>query len=236
MILVTGASGNAGSQVLNAVTRAGLPVKALYRSEADAATRPAGVQGVIADFADPAAMARALEGVEQVYLVCGPVPQLVELESKAITACRTAGVKHLLLNSALGAGTFDASFPRWHAEVERVAAAGVLHTIIRPNSFMQNIVNYYAPTVRTQGAFYSSVGGARFGFIDTGDIGTFVAKLFSSPAHQGKTYELNGPEAVTYTEVAEMISKVSGKPARYVDLPVEQQRQACWARACRRGR
>jgi len=230
MILVTGASGNVGSQVLNAVMKTGEPVKALYRSESDAAKRPAGVRAAIADFADPATMAQTLEGVDQVYLVCGPVPQLLELESKAIAACKNAGVQHIILNSALGAGTFNASFPSWHAEVEKVAAAsGVRHTIIRPNSFMQNIVTYFAPSIRSQGAFYSSVGDAHFSFIDTQDIGAFVARLFTNPVHQGKTYELNGPEAVAYSEVAEQISRITGKTVHYVDIPVEQQRQAMLA-------
>jgi uncharacterized protein YbjT (DUF2867 family) len=202
-------------------------LKALYRSEKDAANRPAGVPAAIADFADRSAMMRALEGVDQVFLVCGPVPQLVDLESKAIEACKAAGVQHLVLNSALGAGVFDASFPRWHNQVEKVlAASGLRHSIIRPNSFMQNIVNYYAPTIRTQGAFYSSMGAARVSFIDTRDIGAFVATLFTSPSHQGATYELNGPEALTYAELAEKVSQVTGTPARYVDIPIPQQRQA----------
>jgi uncharacterized protein YbjT (DUF2867 family) len=227
MILVTGASGNVGSQVLNQVVEAGKLVKALYRSEKDAASRPSGVQAAIADFADRAAMDRALHGVDQVFLVCGPVPQLVELESKAIEACKAAGVKHLVLNSAMGAGTFDASFPHWHAQVEKVAAAsGLPLSIIRPNSFMQNITNYYAPTIRTQGAFYSSMDNARVSFIDTRDIGAFVAKLFARPADQGKTYELNGPEALSYSQLADQISQVTGTPACYVDIPTAQQRQA----------
>jgi uncharacterized protein YbjT (DUF2867 family) len=227
MILVTGASGQAGSQVLNEVIKAGKPVKALYRSDKDAASRPQGAQAAIADFADRATMDRALEGVDQVFLVCGPVPQLVELESKAIEACKAAGVKHLVLNSALGAGTFEASFPHWHAQVEKVlATSGVPHTIIRPNSFMQNVVTYYAPAIRTQGAFYSSMGNARVSFIDTRDIGAFVATLFTSPAHRGKTYELNGPEALTYSQVADQVAQVTGTPASYVDIPIPQQRQA----------
>jgi uncharacterized protein YbjT (DUF2867 family) len=91
---------------------------------------------------------------------------------------------------------------------------------------MQNIVQYYAPTIRTQGTFYSSTGNAKLSFIDTRDIGAFVAKLFTSPAHQGKTYELNGPEALSYIQVADLISETTGTPARYVDIPMEQQRKA----------
>lgn len=227
MILVTGASGNVGSQVLKALLRSGQPVTAFYRSQSDAANAPAGVQTVIADFADAAAMARALAGIDKVFLVCAPIPQLVELESKAIAACKQAGVKFLVLNSAMGAGTFNSSFPRWHAQVENVLKhSGIPYAIIRPNTFMQNLVNYNAPTIRSEGAFYSSMGRSPVSLIDTGDIGEFVARLFSNAGHQGKTYELNGPEALTYDDVAQQISQVTGKTVSYVDIPVAQQRQA----------
>jgi uncharacterized protein YbjT (DUF2867 family) len=227
MILVTGASGNVGTQVLKALARTGQPLRALYRNERDASNVPPQVNTVVADFADPTSMDRALEGIDKVFLVCGPVPQLVELESKAIGACKKAGVKHLVLNSALGAGTFNSSFPRWHAQVEEVLKrSGVPYTIVRPNSFMQNLIIYYAPTIRTQGAFYASMGKSRVSFIDTRDIGEFVARLFATAEHQGKTYELNGPEALNYDEVAERISQATGRPARYVDIPVSQLRQS----------
>ena len=227
MILVTGASGNVGMQVLGALVRSRQPLRALYRSEKDASNAPPRVETVIADFGDPQSMARALEGIDKVFLVCGPVPQLVDLESKAIDACKKAGVKHLVLNSALGAGTFNSSFPSWHAQVEQIVQrSGIPYTIIRPNSFMQDLIIYYAPTIRTQGAFYASMGKSRISFIDTRDIGEFVAKIFASTDHQGKTYELNGPEALTYDEVAEQISQATGRPARYVDIPTAQLRQS----------
>ena len=80
MILVTGASGNAGGAVLKEVLKTNRPVKAMYRSPEDAAKAPAAVGAVIADFADKPSLGRALEGVDAVYLVCSPVRELVELE------------------------------------------------------------------------------------------------------------------------------------------------------------
>lgn len=227
MILVTGASGNVGSQVLRAVMRSGQPVAALYRAQADAERARSGVKTVIADFADAGAMERALEGVDKVFLVCAPIPQLVELESKAIAACKKAGVRYLVLNSAMGAGTFNSSFPRWHAQVEEtLKQSGIPYTIIRPNTFMQNLINYNAATIRSQGAFYASMGKSRVSFIDTRDIGEFVAKLFANAGHQGKTYELNGTEALTYDEVAQQISRATGRTVRYIDIPVTRQKQS----------
>lgn len=230
MILVTGASGNAGSQVLNALLRASQPVTAMYRSQAEAGNAPGGVKTVVADFGDPISMDRALQGIDKVYLVCAPVPQLVELETRAIESFKKARIQYLVLTSALGAGTFNASFPSWHGKVEAtVKTSGIPHTIVRPNSFMQNILAFFAPTIRTQGVFYSSMGKAPVSFIDTRDIGEFIAALLTKTGHEGKTYELNGPEALTYDQVAEQISEATGKPARYVDIPPEQQRQSMQA-------
>jgi len=91
---------------------------------------------------------------------------------------------------------------------------------------MQNLVAFYAPTIRTQGAFYASMGKARVSLVDVRDVGDFVAAVLVNPGHEGATYELNGPEAVTYDEVAERISKITGRAARYVDLPPAQLKQA----------
>jgi uncharacterized protein YbjT (DUF2867 family) len=91
---------------------------------------------------------------------------------------------------------------------------------------MQNLTTYYAATIQTQSAFYASMAKARVSFIDTRDIGEFVAQLFSAAGHEGKVYDLNGPEAVTYDEVAERISRLTGRSVRYVDIPPAQLRQS----------
>jgi uncharacterized protein YbjT (DUF2867 family) len=227
MILVTGASGNAGGAVLREVLKSNEPLRAMYRSRQDAAKAPTDVSSAIADFADKPSLLRALEGVGSVYLVCSPVRELVELESNMVDACREAGVRHVVLNSALGAGDYPKSFPSWHRKVEdKLKASGMEYTILRPNSFMQNILTYYAPTIRTQGAIYAAMGNARTSFIDLRDIAAVAAKTLTSPGHSGKTYELNGPEPLTYTELAERISRASGQTARYVDIPAETQRQS----------
>jgi uncharacterized protein YbjT (DUF2867 family) len=227
MILITGASGNAGGAVLAEVLKSGKPVKAMFRSKEDAVKSPVGAQAVIADFADKASLERSLEGVDAVYLVCSPVPDLVRLEGNMVDACRETGVRHLVLNSALGAEDYPKSFPSWHRQVEdQLKASGLDYTILRPNSFMQNIVAYYAPTIRSQSAFYATMGSARISFIDVRDIAAAAAKALTMPEHRGKIYELNGPEALTYAELAKKISGVTGREVRYVDISVEQQRNA----------
>jgi uncharacterized protein YbjT (DUF2867 family) len=224
MILVTGASGTVGRAVSAELRKAGAESKEMVRTAGDLP----GAHAVVADFSDKASMLRALEGVDTVFLVCSPIPALVELESNAIEASQESGVKHVVLNSSLGAGDYPKSFPGWHRKVEdKLRASGLAYTILRPNSFMQNITAFNAPSIRAQGAFYAATGNARYSFLDVRDVGAAAAKVLASPAnHAGKIYELNGPEAVTYTQLAERISKVTGRTATFVDIPEAAQRKA----------
>jgi uncharacterized protein YbjT (DUF2867 family) len=228
MILVTGASGSVGREVLSAVRKAGKPVVAMYRNVEDTGTAPPGVATVFADFADLATLQKALRGIKTMFLVCSPIPQLVELESNAIDAARQTGVRHIVLNSALGAADYPKSFPSWHRQVEeKLKLSGMDYSILRPNSFMQNIAAYQGPSIRAQGAFYAAMGNAKLSFIDVRDIAEITANILGNPAaHAGKIYELNGPQAFHYAEVAAMVSKVAGRQVRFVDIPEEAQRKA----------
>lgn len=195
----------------------------MYRSKEDAGKTPAAVPPAIADFQDKLSLRKTLEGVDTVFLVCSPVRELVQLESNMIDACQEAGVRSIVLNSALGAGDYPKSFPSWHRKVEeKLKASGIAHSILRPNSFMQNIVTYYAPTIRTQGAFYAATGDAPISYLDLRDIAKVTAKLLASAQHTGKIYELNGPEALKSSAIAGKISKVIGRRVQYVDLTEEQ--------------
>jgi len=98
--------------------------------------------------------------------------------------------------------------------------------VLRPNSFHQNVTAFYAPSIRAQGAFYSSMGDARVSFIDVRDIAVVAAKSLAADEHSGKTYELNGPEALTYPELAAKIPQHAGRAVQYVNIPVDAQRKA----------
>ena len=227
MILVTGASGNVGKAVLSEVARSGARHKAMYRSANESAKAPTGMETVLADFAKKETLAPALRDVDAVYLVCSPIPDLVQLETNMIDACVIAGVKHVVLNSALGAGEYSKSYPSWHRKVEdKLKSTEISFTILQPNSFHQNVVAFFAPSIRAQGVFYSSMRNARVSFLDVRDIAVVAAKALAGGDHTGKAYELNGPEALTYAELAEKIAKHAGRAVEYVDIPVDAQRKA----------
>jgi len=226
MILVTGASGSVGKEVLRAVAKTGAKHRAMFRS-ANEAAKAVGTDAVIADFAKPETLGLALTDVQSVYLVCSPIPELVQLESNVIDACVAAGVKHVVLNSAMGAADYGKSFPSWHGRVEdKLRSTKLSYTILRPNSFNQNVVAFFAPSIRAQGVFYGSMQNARNSFLDVRDIAAVAEKAFAGGEHAGKIYELNGPEALNYTELAAKISKHAGREVKYVDIPAEAQKKA----------
>ncbi len=214
MILITGASGSVGKVVLREAVRKEAKVRAMYRSREEAAKAPSGCEPVLADYADKQSLRKALQGVTSAYVVCSPIPQLVEL-------------KHVVLNSALGAGDYGKSFPSWHRKVEdKLKTTGLNYTILRPNGFLQNIVTYNAPSIRAQSAFYVAMGDAKVSYLDVGDIAVVAVKALHGGAHAGKTYELNGPEAISNGELAKRISKAAGRTVSYVDIPESAQREA----------
>jgi uncharacterized protein YbjT (DUF2867 family) len=227
MILITGASGSVGKTVLREAIGKEPKLRATYRSKEEAAKAPAGCEPVLADYSDKPSLRGAIEGVTRVFLVCSPIPQLVELESNVVDVCKESGVKHVVLNSAMGAGDYGKSFPSWHRKVEdKLKASGMSYTILRPNGFLQNIVAFHAASIRTQGAFYQAMGDAKVSYLDVGDIAAVAVKALQGGAHAGKTYELNGPEAISNEEMAKRISKVGGRPVKFVDIPEAAQREA----------
>jgi len=118
MILVTGATGGLGRAVVEAVQKSGEGVRAMIRNEKDARKLPAVVSTIVADFSDTPSLRRALADVDAVFVVCAPIPELVRLESNVVDACVAAGVRHVVLASALGAADYPKSFPSWHRQVE----------------------------------------------------------------------------------------------------------------------
>jgi uncharacterized protein YbjT (DUF2867 family) len=227
MILITGASGSVGKAVLQEAIRKESQIRGMFRSKEDAAKVPSGCEAVLADYADKQSLLKALGGVSSAYVVCSPIPQLVELESNMVDACKEAGVNHVVLNSALGAGDYPKSFPSWHRKVEdKLKSTGMSYTILRPNGFLQNIVAFNAPSIRAQGAFYAAMGDAKVSYLDVGDIAVVAVQALQGGAHAGKTYELNGPEAISNQELAARISKVTGRTVNFVNIPESAQRDA----------
>jgi uncharacterized protein YbjT (DUF2867 family) len=228
MILITGASGNVGKEVLKQIVRTPAQVRAAFQSPSKAAGAPSGVEIVIMDFNRPETLRSALKGVERVFLVGPPTPDLPALERKAVDEIKQSGIRHVVKLSAMGGRA--ATFPRQHADSEDyIKSSGVAYTFLRPNGFMQNMVNYNAPTINTQNAFYGCQGEGRVSHIDIRDIAAVAVKTLTEDGHEGKTHTLSGPAALSNAQIAQILSDDLAREINYVDLPPEQLKQAMLA-------
>ena len=228
MILITGASGNVGKEVLKQAAASGAEVRAAFHSANKAAMAPSGIEIATVDYDQPETLLAALKGIDKVFLVAPRAQNLVALERKVVDAIKQAGGAHIVKLSAMGGRA--AIYPRQHAESEDyIKSSGVPYTFLRPNGFMQNMINYNATTINTQNAFYGCQGDGKVSLVDLRDVAAVAVKALTEDRHQGMTYTLTGPRALTNAELAQILSDDLGREIRYVDLPVEQFKQALLA-------
>lgn len=224
MILVVGATGNTGSEVVRLLLQNGNQVRAVTRDPDRAALMPAlqGADLVVGDSSRPETLHEVFEGAEKMYFVPATDVDWNRPQRQIIEMARSAGVKHIVRMSAIGASPDQPSMSlRFHFEGESdIESSGMAYTHIRPNSFFQNCL-FDAEPIRAEGRFYSAVGDARFAKIDTRDIAAVIAKVLSEEGHEGKTYELTGPEPITYAMMAAKLSAAVGRRVEYVNLSAE---------------
>ena len=221
MILITGAGGTVGSELVKALSAAGVKFRAAYNSptKVDQARRN-GLDAVAIDYAKPETVAAALAGADHLFLLGAGAAGQTEAEIGVVRAAKKAGVKHVVKLSVWGADGEAFSFAKVHRPVEReLEASGLGWTFLRPNGFMQNLPNFFAATIKSQGAFYTPSRGCHISHVDVRDIAAVASKALTDPGHEGKIYTLSGPEALTYTEIAAKLSAAIGKPVTYVDVP-----------------
>jgi uncharacterized protein YbjT (DUF2867 family) len=170
------------------------------------------------DFENEKTFSGALEGVEKVFLLPPLLPNQLEVMNAFVDAAKRAGVLHIVKLSAIG--TDDETQPtaiKSHGANERhIRESGVAFTFLRPNSFMQNFITYFPPR---NGAIYLPWGNGTASFVDTRDIASVAAKALTSDGHGGRIYTLTGPAKLGIAEVALILSEVTGREFKYVDVP-----------------
>jgi len=228
MILVTGASSAIGKETVRLLTEVGIPVRCMSRNlDSPQAVAPSGSAAwVKGDFASPESLRAALRSVDTCLLLCAPGERQVELETNFIEEARHAGVKHLVKVSALGAA-HDALFAagRSHAEIEdRVERAGIAFTHVRPHFFMQNFLRF-AEMIRSDAKFVAAMGDARISLVDAQDVGAVCAALLRDGVHRERQIAVTGPQALSFGEIATLMSELLGRRINYVNAPEKSIRE-----------
>lgn len=146
-ILVTGSTGNVGREVVKQLVARGIEVKAATR--AIDKVNEKGVEFVNLDFSQSESIKQALAGVDKVMFITPNVPTAVEMSERFIEHAINAGVKHIVRLSGMGAQMEAITLAKRHRAIERaIEASGIAYTFLRPNTFMQNYVNYFAESIK----------------------------------------------------------------------------------------
>jgi uncharacterized protein YbjT (DUF2867 family) len=229
MILVTGATGLNGRELLRLLSARGVGVRALVRNPARAESIAAlpHVEIVQGDMARPETLVAALRGVDRAMLISSSDPMMLEVQSNFIEAAKKAGVQHVVKLSGIMPELNSAfRFARMHGEIEqRLEASGMAFTHLRAGEFMPAYFRQ-VPNITAKGAMFLPMEDARIASIDVGDIAEIAASVLTGSGHEGRIYPLTGPQALTMTEVAAKLSAATGKTVRYVNVPPEAARQA----------
>jgi uncharacterized protein YbjT (DUF2867 family) len=231
MILVTGATGTIGRALTSELRAQGVHVRAMTRDpeRVTASPQPAGpepgpepgpqpgptpgptIELVRGDFTDPASLARALDGVDTLFLLAPPGPSVAAHDIAMMDAARTARLKKVVKLSAFGA---EAPQPlmaaSWHQPGERaVMESGLAWTVLRPAAFASNALGW-VPVMRAGGALEIATGAGKHACVDPRDVAAVAARALTSPAHDGKAYTLTGPEPLSAREQVAILGRILG--------------------------
>ena len=229
MILVTGATGSNGTELLKLLSARGVPARAMVRStdKADAIAGLPGIEIVAGDFDNDASLDRVLHGIERAFLLTNSTDRAEAQQMSFVAAAKRGGVRHIVKLSQFAADEASpVRFLRYHAAVERaIRETGLDHTFLRPNLFMQGLLGF-APAIKAEGRFYAAVGEAKVSTVDVRDNAAAAAAALTGEGHAGKTYTLTGPEALSHAEMAAKLSDALGRTVTFVDVPPEAMREA----------
>jgi uncharacterized protein YbjT (DUF2867 family) len=220
VILVTGAAGKTGREVIRRLSDAGADVRAMVRAEEQVGSLLAlgAREGLAGDLLGAADVTRAVDGVRAVYHVCPNVhPREVEIGDVAIAAAINAGVDHFVFHSVLNPDV-EAMPHHWlkHRVEQRLQASGLRFTILRPCAYMQNVLPQI-PAVTKYGRLEVPYDvDSEFSVVDLGDVAATAAAVLLEPGHEGRTYELCGPVPLSHRHMAVALGAALGQPVEAV--------------------
>lgn len=223
VILVTGATGNVGRQVVAQLLEKGATVRALTRNPAKAHF-PAGVEVVRGDLSEPDSLPPALDGVTSVFLF--PVPGSAPA---FLAAAKQQAIRHVVMLSSGGVRDDVAqqqdAIARFHAEIEQaIIASGLTWTFVRPGAFATNTLQW-VPQIRAGDVVRAPYGAAAMSPIHERDIAAVAVQALTTDGHHGAKYSITGPESLTQVEELNLIGEALGRPLRFEELPPDVARE-----------
>ena len=226
-ILVTGATGSVASLVAARLRADGIGVRALVRDAGKAsALAAAGVELSIGGFEDPGVLGAALDGIASVFLVTPPHPDAAAMVDRflAVAAKRVPGPRIVRLSAIKASERGPTENTRSHGHADRaIIDSGLPYVILRPNYFMQNLLGS-AEAILSKGMLFQGTGDGRIGFIDVRDIADVAAATLVDARWDRGIYELTGPDAISYADVAKLLGAALGREVRHVPVTPEQVR------------
>ena len=228
MILVIGGRSKIGAALIGELLGRGQQVRALVRAGEPTGSVPGAAEAVTGDLADEGSLVTAMAGVEKVFLLSSPHPDAVSWHRHAIDAARRTQVQLLVRSSILGADRESpAEFIGAHTTCDRyLEDSGLPFVIVRPNLFLQNIPESTIPSIDASGTFYADAGEARISMVDTRDVAAVAGAALTEPGHAGAHYDVTGPEALSYTDVAAKLTSTLGRRISYASASDDAVRQA----------
>ncbi|AQZ66491.1 Oxidoreductase [[Actinomadura] parvosata subsp. kistnae] len=221
MILITGATGTIGSEVVRLLAAGGERVRAMTRKPPEVPAR-AGVEYVRGDFDDPDSLAEAARGAETLFLLSAPGPWMPRHDEAMLTAARD--VRRVVKVSAIGTGErAGAEVGDWHLPGERALRDSDLEwTILRPSSFASNALRW---PFLGNGPIPNMTGDGKQGVIDPRDVAEVAVRALTSGEHAGEILTLTGPELLSLPDMVRTVGQVLGRPLETVDVPLDAYRE-----------
>lgn len=230
-VLVTGATGTVGREIIKQLSVVdGVRVRAGVHSiiKGENLKRLPEVEVVEMEFTNQESLHAAFTHVDRLFMITPFTANQVEMAKTLVDEAIKKDVRHIIKLSALGADAKPGiQLGEWHREIEEyVEKSGIPFTFLRPSGFMQNFVNYNSKTIQEEGVIYMPIGDGKVGYIDARDIAAVGVEILKGDGHEGMTYDLTGPEALSMQEVVAIMNDVTGRQIQFIDVPEEATREA----------
>lgn len=221
--LITGATGEVGSRVVNGLLQRGIRPAVFVRDLAKAHARYGDSVDIrVGDLRDNESLRAALHGIDVLFLL-NSGPELMQRDAVAADIAKATGVQQLVKLSSLDAEQ-QVGTGVWHAQGESaIRASGIHFAFVRPTGFMSNTL-FWASQIKAEGVLRSSTGNGRIPFIDPDDIAAVTIEALTTAKYVGESLPITGPEALSYADMAAKVAAATGKPIRFKTISEEEER------------